>query len=324
VGYVFLGATFLSYSTLQDNTSLLLPISVFFTGPKYKAWYHYGSTFYAVDKKEYQVADILRYIWNDYRQHDRDNSVGVAMLMDAEHISAATIDVVRMSLGMDKMYFPTPYFQFEPFKDNEAIEDWFIETNSKYVIASNSPGPEGLRNYVVLVQLTNYLASEDNTMFDVAEEFELPNKDIVTVYRRKGIAPEEADVGECSSRAGAEDGVESFHLTPNTTYVLFTGHFAIQDKYSADYEPGVLHIVQIENTVHESVLEIHNLPKAGSTMCARKGLNLDLMPEITTPLVEEGHCGAGINCDRVQLTQWSVGDPEVDIYVYTRDSVSKE
>ena len=228
------------------------------------------------------------------------------------------MEVLRFGRGYQRMYFPVPYFQFEPFESPDAIKAFFIQSTAKYVFAPSNPGPEGLRNYTALVQAIDFLKSDLNNLFEPIKEFTLPNGDIVTIYRRFGIAPQEVRVGGCVSSAGAIDGVEAIKLTPNTTYIFFTGHFSVQDKYTAFDEPGVLQIRQIENTVRESVLEIHNLPKSGSTLCAREGLGLDLTTEVKIPLIEKGRCGGSIDCSQVQLTKWFVGDLDVVVTKYFR------
>jgi len=80
-----------------------------------------------------------------------------------------------------------------------------------------------------------------------------------------------------------------------------------------------MYLVQIENTIHESYLDVHNLPKSGSSFCSLNGLNLDVMSDIKRILTEKNQCGEGIDCNKVIHVKWSVGDPDVSITEYTRD-----
>jgi len=131
-------------------------------------------------------------------------------------------------------------------------------------------------NYEVLEQCVGYLKSERNKLFEKIKIFDLPNGEKIFVYKKIGSVKKEAALDGCRIGAGIDDGIESIKLSPNHTYLFFTGHFAIQDKIWKDYEKGVMYIVQIENTIHESYLDIHNLPKSGSSFCSLDGFNLDV------------------------------------------------
>jgi hypothetical protein len=200
---------------------------------------------------------------------------------------------------------PVPYFQFEPFKSDKEIESYFIETATEYVISPSNPGPPGLRNYKALAQCIDYLNSDRNKLFAKIKTYILPNKDELSIFKWTGYVQRKPIAEGCKECA-----------------VMYTGHFAIQDKISRDYQKGVLYVLQVENTVHESMVEIRNLPRSGSSLCSISGLGLDLKEDITRALTKEDQCGTGTVCDKVVLVKWSVGDSDVSVTEYTKDSLN--
>jgi len=322
VFYLFIASIFLSFFSLEAQDPLLKPLSIFFTGPRYKAWYYYGTAFYSYKPYKSPVDDVLTFIYND--SDEKEKALGVAVIVDSEQMSASMLELVRIELGYKNMYMPVPYFQFELFDSVERIESFFNETDSEYVITSSYLGPEGLRNYSVLKQVDEYL-QQSNSIFEKIKDFEIYKDsdnsvfikkpdEIVSVYRRKpsSVNKEESTEG-CKVGAGIDDGIETIKLSPNHTYVFFTGHFAIQDKIWRDYEKGVMYVVQIENTVHESSLDVHNLPKSGSSYCSILGLNQNFTKDIEEILTGEDKCGKGVRCHKVVLVKWSVGEENVDL-----------
>ena len=329
VFYLFIASIFLSFFRLEAQDPLLKPLSIFFTGPRYKAWYYYGTAFYAYKPYKSPVDDVLTFIYDDSK--DEEKALGVAVIVDSEQMSASMLELVRIELGYRNMYMPVPYFQFELFDSVDRIEAFFNETDSKYVITSSYLGPEGLRNYSVLKQINEYL-QQDNSMFEKIKDFEIYRDsdnsvfikkpdEIVSVYRRKSSSMKKEESTEgCKVGAGVDDGVETIKLSPNHTYVFFTGHFAIQDKIWRDYEKGVMYVVQIENTIHESSLDIHNLPKSGSSYCSILGLNQNFSKDIEEILTGEDKCGKGVRCHKVVLVKWSVGEDNVQLEEFTSSS----
>lgn len=324
--YLVSASLFLSFIRLDKENPILKPISIFFTGPRYSAWYYYGTSFYAYKPYKYPVDKVLSFIYQD--ANEKEKAFGVAVLVDSEEMSAAMLEMVRMELGYRNMYMPVPYFQFVPFESDDTIEAFFNETDSKYVITSTNIGPEGLRNYLALKQATEYLNS-DRSVFEKIKEFRVfkdSNKspfnlnpdETISIYKRKSsFIREDKPVDGCRFGAGINDGVETIKLSKDHTYVFYTGHFAIQDKVWKNYEKGVMYVVQIENTIHESLLDVHNLPKSGSSFCSIKGLNHDLTKDIEEILTGEDKCGKGVRCHKVVHVKWNVGDPNVEISEYT-------
>jgi len=318
--YLLVASFFLSFFRIEKQNPALKVMGVFFTWPKEDAWFHTGTSFYAYKPYRYPVDDMLDFIQQN--AGNNGSALGVAVLIDSEEMSAATFELVRIENRYKNMYMPVPYFQFQGFGSEEEIEAFFTETNVKYVISSTYIGPEGLRNYQALKQCSDYLESSGNNLFDKIKTFDLPDGGKVFIYKIKDSISAAETLDGCKIGAGIDDGVETFKLTPNHTYVMFTGHFAIQDKVKKEYEPGVMYLVQVENTVHESMLDIYNLPKSGSSFCSIKGLDLDFSKEIKDTLTQENKCGEGIMCKKVVHVKWRVGDPSVEVKEYTPDQIN--
>lgn len=316
--YLVFASSFLSFNQMIKDTPVLKYISMVFTGINYKAWYHIDPTFYSYKPYRYPSDEILDLIYSDANR--RSHSLGVAVLIDSGNISAATLEMLRLENHYNNMYMPTPYFQFEPFKSIDEIENFFIETASEYVISPSNPGPPGLRNYKALIQCIDYLNSDNNKLFKEIKVFQLPNEEKIKVYKRINFSENKDITDGCKVDAGVIDGVESIKLIPGYTYTMFTGHFAIEDKVLRDYEKGVIYILQIENTVHESVLDIYNLPKSGSSLCSQKGLGIDTTDDVKRPLMLENQCGPDTPCTKSVLVQWSVGDTQAKITEFTKES----
>ena len=129
------------------------------------------------------------------------------------------------------------------------------------------------------------------------------NYEVETPIKEIGGQP----IEYCIEKSGQNDGLETIKLEKNFTYVLSTGHFSL-DKYKYDFIEGNIYIVQLENRNHESLLNVYNLPLAGSSLCARKGINLNLSEELSRPLTQSGQCG--VDCQTVTYIKWEIGNPE--------------
>jgi len=319
--YLIFACFFLCFNHISKESSLFRYISMVFAGPKYGDWYYSGSAFYSYKKDKYPIDKVLDFIHSNANR-PVNSGLGVAVLIDSEGMSVATLEMVRLEKNYSNMYFPVPYLQFEPFKSDYEIEDFFLNSNVEYVISPNNPGPPGLRNYVALTQCIDYLNSDRNKLYEKINTFLLPDGNKVDIFKRIGYLEVPIGAEECKTTAGIYDGRETIQLKPNLTYIFYTGHFAIQDKIKRDYEEGVMYLLQIENTIHESVLEIENLPKSGSALCIRTGIGFDLKEDVARTLTLKDQCGEKISCKKTVLVKWSVGDPEVKTFEYTKDSLN--
>jgi 4-amino-4-deoxy-L-arabinose transferase-like glycosyltransferase len=315
VGYMLFSFAFLSFNQFTPETLFLKYVGAVLAGPGYNDYYHNPGV-YAYEKDYWPVKEVLEFIVED-ANYPNDRGLGITPLIDSENFSLASVEMLRRELRLSNVYVPVPYFQFSPFSSGVEIVNYLNENSIQYLIVPQEPGPTGLRNYDVLKQMIFFLTSDENRLFDPVKRFELPNGDAVVVYRRNRDLEETTllEDNTCVDNAGFADGVESIKLEPEKTYVFFTGHFAVED-IKVDFEEGVLNILQVENTVHESVLDVHALPHTGSSMCKRPGLGLDVIEEIKKPLLEKGHCG--IDCKKVRHVKWSVGDQDFEQKDYNR------
>jgi len=319
LSYMVAGFLFSSFNQVKAEKPLLKLAGIALAGPGYKDWY-FSPSFYSYEPNYWPVREVLDFIVTD-AAYPRDRGLGVTPLIDTENFSLASIEMLRREMHLSNVYIPAPYFRFDLYESDEEMLNYFNENGVDYILVPQNPGPSGLRNYAVLVQMIEYLTSKRNYVFAPIKRFDLPDSTSLVIYKRVvGVDGEVTmlQTDECTNTAGFQDGTESIKLVPNHTYMVFTGHFAIQDKINMAFEEGILYVVQIENVVHESILDVHNLPTNGATLCSRDGLGLNVIEEIKKPLVEPGHCG--VDCRKVIHVKWSVGDDDYEVNEYERGS----
>lgn len=260
----------------------------------------------------------MQFIYSDAKRVK--NALGVAVLTDSEQMSAATLEMLRLENHFDNMYMPVPYFQFEPFKSDAEIEAFFVDSATDYVIVPSYIGPEGLRNYTALKQCVDYITSIRDRLFKELKVFISPDGNTYAVYKRVNYLENTDLTDGCIQDAGAVDGVEVIQLRPGYTYTLSTGHFALDDIISKDYQKGVINIVQIEDVNQQGSLTINNLPKSGSALCTKGGLGFDTTELVRVPLTQKDQCGPETPCTKVVLVKWAVGDTQAKVTEYTPES----
>ena len=99
-------------------------------------------------------------------------------------------------------------------------------------------------------------------------------------------------------------------------------NFAIYDFIDEKMEEGVLRVLRIENIPHRSLLEVHSLPVGGVGMCVYPRLNVNIDESIIKPLTQPGHCG--VDCNKVVVVDWKVGDSDFRRSEYTKDNLPGE
>ena len=311
---------FTSFNQATPQSNYLKYIGMVFSGQYYDVWY-YEPQLYAYSAKYYPVKEIWDYIKED--SGNFQEGFGVTPLLDKKDFSLATFELLRREQKFTKAFVPVPYFQFEPFASNQEILDYFDNNGVRYVLVTENPGPEGLRNFKVLQQMNMYMMSRKNTHFELIKSFDLPDNTQIHIYKRlpKGQEITYQVNMTCKTDAGAGDGIESIQLTPNHTYVFYTGHFAILDLMKGDYKPDNIYTVQIENIPHRSILDVYNLPTGGTGMCEYDDLEIDLSQAIQRPIQEPNHCG--IDCQTATYYKWNVGDQTFHTEVYSRGQTSE-
>jgi uncharacterized protein YcfL len=78
----------------------------------------------------------------------------------------------------------TPFYQLNPFTP-EQLKDYLSSVS--LALVPKTAGPSGLRNIEVLNQLISYFNSGQNTDFVSAGDFEIPDGNVVTLYRRANL-----------------------------------------------------------------------------------------------------------------------------------------
>lgn len=314
IAYLVIGYIFFSFNQIKAESPILKIFGAVYGGTQAKDIY-YNPDVYTYEPEYWPVEDVLDFIIED----SGGRGIGITPLFDSKNFSLATFEMLRREKHLNNVYVPVPYFQFEPFENDAAILNYFDTNSVDYVIVPQNAGPEGLRNFSVLTQLSQYFTSSRNTQFVAIKSFTLPDNTVLEVYKRLGVdesTPTERQGNYCIQNAGFGDGVETIKLKENHSYIFYTGHFAIQSLIKKDYTPGVLYIVQIENIPHTSLLDIHNLPSRGTTMCVFENLGVDVSESIRKPLTESGHCG--VDCTKVVHVKWSVGTTNIETKEYIR------
>lgn len=320
MSYLIIVFFFASYNQIKAETPYLKYVGIALSGPYYGVWYH-DPQVYSYNNQYWPIREIWSFLNED--SNGFENGAGVTTLLDKKNFSLATFELIRREGGYNKAYVPVPYFQFTPFASNGEILDYLDKNGVKYVLATQDPGPVGLRNYAVLKQMSDYMLSRKNIYYEDIQTFNLPDGTWVKVFKKlpEGQTLQRNVNVTCKSDAGKDTGVEPIQLTPNHTYVFYTGHYAV-DKLYGEYKPDQLYVVQIENIPHSSILNVYNLPHVGAGLCEYDDLDIDLSEQIRRPLTEPNNCG--VDCQDVIHVKWSVGDQDYEQKIYTREQFVTE
>jgi len=324
MSYLIITFVFLSFNQQIPQKSYQKIYGAIFSGIDYDVWY-YNPTLYSYKSQDWLQNDILDFIANDGGLVE---VYGVTPLIDKENFSLASLELARREKSYNNMFLPVPYFQFEPFKSDSEIVNYLNSNSVTYVVVPEDPGPKGLRNHAVLEQMIDYFRSGRGKAYGFIKEFELPDGSSMRIYK-KGVAnqieekPEAQSSKEfCIPNAGLGDGIETIQLQENHTYVFYTGHFAIYDFIDEKMEEGILKVLRIENIPHTSLLEVHSLPIGGAGMCVYPRLNVNIDESIIKPLTQPEHCG--VDCNKVVVVDWKVGDSDFRRSEYTKDNLPGE
>jgi len=147
-------------------------------GPYSYGWI-YEPSLYSYNKQNWPVEDIVFRIEGDSLISNQQKVV--LELADSKFYSLAAFEMYRRESKFYDMSIIVPYFQFEPFS-NEELANYISRVD--YAVVPASPGPEGLRNIKVLNQLIDYFESEDNKDFRVLDTYSLPDDMTITLYKK--------------------------------------------------------------------------------------------------------------------------------------------
>ncbi|MDC0449017.1 glycosyltransferase family 39 protein [bacterium] len=179
--FLFLFLSFNQFSRLPDN---LKWVSGLMGGPYGFAWVVEPWS-YAYNGDDWRNNEIVTKI--EYLADESGLSVDhfkVLEISDNRFYSTASFDMYKLQNRFYNMDFVVPYLRFNPMTPTE-LNDYL--SNVHFAIIPDNPGPPGLRNIAVLNQIVSYFKSDRNASFSVVEDYEMPDGNILTLYKRTNI-----------------------------------------------------------------------------------------------------------------------------------------
>jgi 4-amino-4-deoxy-L-arabinose transferase-like glycosyltransferase len=175
---LFLFFSLNQYPILTDNLRLF---AIAAGGPYGDTWVNEPNN-YSFNPDNYKVDEMVR-----KAQETADNTgisanhFKVLTLSDNKFYSVSDFDLVVLQNGYYNMSVITPFYQLNPFSP-EQLKDYISSVS--LVLVPKFPGPSGLRNIEVLNQLITYFNSTQNTDFVAIESFDLPDGNVIALYKR--------------------------------------------------------------------------------------------------------------------------------------------
>ncbi|HOM78359.1 MAG TPA: hypothetical protein PLT50_04110, partial [bacterium] len=259
------------------------------------------------------IEDILLFISKDASSRDID-PVGVASLIDTRYMASSTQEMLRAKMGLDKMYFGTPYYKKRLFNSDYEILSYLSNKEISYVIVpSGEVGPDNLKHYEILSQIRDFILAQGNIWYEPIKTFNIVG-DQVTVYRRNPLN-KEFRVGTCRNFYEVPDGRLTLPMDPMASLIFFTSSF----NYSGinkEGAPNTIQVLEINNPSMKRELRlvtVENLPLA-FTVCHRMGMEVKVQKEFYIALLEsENSCGIN-SCELLEHTKISDYSIEQNIY----------
>ena len=179
LGCVFLYLSF-GPSTGVFKSNLL---SMLIGGPYWSNWYSQDNH-YRYDVEDWSIPmvfdDLEAIISGD------ENSIGIYNLLDLveeRHFSVAAFELERYQQKIENLFVFSPQYQLTPYTIKQLDE---LLTSIDFVVLADTPGPEGLRNFQTLVQLSTEVQNRDSDFIQI-KMYPLPNGNNVRLYVRKGL-----------------------------------------------------------------------------------------------------------------------------------------
>jgi hypothetical protein len=193
--FIFFFMSFNQFKMLPQN---LKPLAYLIGGPYYHGWY-YEPYSYAANPNDWRGNEIIQ---NIEARSKEDPLIAaqykVLELSDNRYYSLASFEMYRRQNKFDQMEIIVPYFQFTPFTESELTD--YIK-NIQFALVPKDPGPTGLRNYAVLIQLRDYFLSGKDSDFKLVTTFEMPDGNVLSLFKRDNyITFENPDVRSDSLR----------------------------------------------------------------------------------------------------------------------------
>lgn len=173
---------FMSFNQFKYLPTSLKPLTYLIGGPYYHGWY-YEPYSYAANFNDWRGSEIL----NDINAMAKNQPLivdryRVLELSDNRYYSLASFEMYRRQNNFEKMEIVVPYFQFTPFTDEELGE--YLQ-NVQFALVPKDPGPTGLRNYAVLIQLKEYFLTGQDPDFTLEKTYEMPDGNVLSLYKRE-------------------------------------------------------------------------------------------------------------------------------------------
>jgi len=313
VPFIFIGFLFTSFTSTEPLSSQSKFWGTLLTGP-FRIELYKLPKMYAYSSTKNPVEEVLNYIYTDAKAQNI-NPVGVVSLIDQVTMSSSTQELVRLQIGLDDMYFATPYFKKAPFESNYSLMTYYRNKDVSYVIVPKSGvGPDNLRHYDVLVRGVDFMASAENVWYEPIKTIDLEDNQVV-IYRRRVFNPE-FPVGTCRNFYQVPGGNLTLPVAPLSSLVFFTGSFEYLGVRK-DFDPETLQVLEVSNLSGDpklSLVTVSNLPQEGFTVCHRMGNELKVQKEFYLALLSDAtSCGTGI-CKYLDHTKVSPDVIEQKLY----------
>jgi len=311
--FALTGFLFTSFNSIERFSPQSKFWGTLLTGPFRRELYGIPKM-YAYSSTKNPVEEVLNYIYIDAKAHNI-SPIGVVSLIDQRTMSSSTQELVRLKLGLDDIYFATPYFKKAPFESKSILVNYYRNKGVSYVIVPKfGVGSDNLRHYDVLTQGVDFMVSAEDVWYEPIKTIALEDNEVV-IYRRRIFNPE-FPVGTCRNFYQVPEGSLTLPVAPLSSLVFFTSSFEYSEVHK-DFDPLTLRVLEVNNLSEDpelSLITVSNLPKEGFTVCHRMGVETRVQKEFYSALIlNSASCGKG-SCKYLEHTKISNNSIEQKIY----------
>lgn len=305
----FIISTFNSIEPFSNNAKI---VGILLNGPYYE-YFSASPYMYSYDPYKAPIDQILTFINKDAVLNDI-KSIGITPFIDYKYISTSNLEMVRLLNQYNNMYFPIPYYQYEPFKSDYDILLFLTTNNINYVLVPQYSGPTYLRNYQALEQSIDFMKNRSSVWYDPIMFFENGDND-VTLYRLKKLTPEYS-INSCKNFTNTSN---SFTIAPLSTMVFYTNSFEY-NGYTKNTNLDIFYIIELINyTLDLQPVNITGLPFNGYNTCHLQGSNINMQHQIKSLLFNENNYCNNKECVKVEHIKLNLQDiNEKSEIIYTK------
>jgi hypothetical protein len=302
IGFCLTGLFYTSFNSVSVRSVESKAWGLLLTGPFYDNLYIYPHAFTYRNSD----ADVKQILTNVYSQSLKTNikPVGVASGVDSEDVSAANLELARIYLGYEDMFFATPYFRERPFESDYELIKYLRDRGVSYLINGDYAGPDNLRHYKLLVQMNEFAKLQGAYWFDKTSTYNYTDNEI-RIFLRKTFN-QDFPVDTCKT-VDTQNGSISLQADPLASFVVFTPSFEYNGVVRS-YEPQTTRILELNNfDTTPKAFSVGNLPAQVST-CHRMGTQIKLVKEIAQALTDKNsYCGNNL-CSYLVHTKMNAAD----------------